>query len=132
MDRLRFDSVEHPALEGIRGTHLAPRQLMYQCGAVFVDMRFEPKPASNRVALMGQLVDTRQLEGGVAGISVSLLSRNNILFATTTNQFGEFHFLYQEADHLRLLIELVESCLLVRLPDAEPGTAWQKEIPDGY
>ena len=117
--RLTFDSIEHHALQGVRGFDQAARQLMYQCGEVFVDMRFEPKSASNWVTVTGQLVDSRLPEGGVAGITVSLLSRHNSLLSTTTNQLGEFRFFYQEVDRLRVLIELADSTLLVLLPDAE-------------
>jgi hypothetical protein len=118
-----FDSFESPALEGVRGLDTVPQQLMYQCGDFFIDVRLEPKPASNSMVLAGQVVDSRKPGSGLAGIPVSLFGKGHSLFETATNQLGEFHFSFQAEQRLRLLFDMEETALLVLLPDAEFGTA---------
>jgi hypothetical protein len=121
--RLTLDSFDRQALEGIRGFDIVSRQLMYQCGEVYVDMRLEPKAASNLMILAGQVVDSREAEGGLAGIPISLLSEGNIMFDVTTNQLGEFQFSFQPARQLELLIGIKDTALLVLVPDDECGAS---------
>jgi anti-sigma factor RsiW len=121
--RPTFDSFERPALAGVRGFDSGPQQLMYQCGSVFIDLRLESKPVTHSMALAGQVVDVGQPGGGLAGIPVSLLSREDNWLETTTNQLGEFHFSFPPAQHLRLLFGMKGTAWLVLLPDSEAGNA---------
>jgi len=121
--RPTFDSFERPAPAGVRGLDLGPQQLMYQCGNVFIDLRLEPKPATHSMALAGQVVDSGRPGGALAGIPVSLLSREDPWLETATNQLGEFHFSFPPAQHLRLLFGIRDTAWLVLLPDTEAGTA---------
>ena len=118
---LTFDSFEHHALAGIRGSDPVPRQLMYQCGSVFIDMRLEPKQTSDLMVIAGQVMDSRRPASGLAGIPVSLLRSGDTLFETTTNQLGEFHFSFRAAQRLRLLFGMKDAPLLLQLPEAELG-----------
>ena len=118
-----FDSLESLAVAGLRGSEPSPQQLMYQCGNVFIDLRLEPKPATHSVALAGQVLDAGQPGSGLAGIPVSLLSREDTWLETTTNQLGEFHFSFPPAQHLRLLFGMKGAAWLVLLPDATVGAA---------
>lgn len=121
LGRLTFDSFESQMAAGIRGFDEVPRQLMYQCGDVVIDMRLEPKAHSNLMALAGQVVDSRRPAGGVAGIPVSILSKEDTLSETTTNQFGEFHFSFQPVEHLKLLLGMERTGLFLLLPDSDVG-----------
>ena len=120
---ITFDSFDRQAPEGVRGFSAGPRQLMYQFGDFFIDMRLEPKPSSNMAVLTGQIVDSRQPTAGVAEVPVSLISGAGTLLETTTNQQGEFHFSFRSADHLMLLAEIKDSALLMLLPPGGGGEA---------
>ena len=121
--RLSFDSFDRPLPQGVRGFDEAPRQLMYQFGDVFIDMRCEPRSQLNEMALTGQVVDSRKPSGGVSGIPVSLVSQGDTLLETATNQLGEFHFHLHATGHLKLLVGLEEAAILLLLPDMEQGMA---------
>ncbi|MGH9642425.1 MAG: hypothetical protein ACRD3Q_08360 [Terriglobales bacterium] len=114
-----FDSFAGQALAGLRGSGLAPQQLMYKCGNVFIDLRLEPKPATRSIALAGQIVSSEKPAGGVEGIPVSLLAKKETWLETTTNQLGEFHFSFPPGQHLELLFGTKGASVLVVLPDAE-------------
>ena len=114
-----FDSFASQVLAGVRGSEPVPQQLMYRCGNVSIDLRLEPKPATRSMALAGQVLDSGHPGGGLAGIPVSLLSREDTWLETTTNQLGEFHFSFPAAHHLRLLFGMQGAAWLVLLPDTE-------------
>jgi hypothetical protein len=75
------------------------------------------------MALVGQVLEAGQSGGGLAGIPVALLSREDTWLETTTNQLGEFHFSFPPADHLRLLFDMKGAAWLVLLPDTAAGAA---------
>src|SRR4029077_2730123 len=54
---LMFDS-EHGATvtAGVGGRHASARRLLYKSGSVCIDMRMQPRPGSDSVVLMGQLL----------------------------------------------------------------------------
>lgn len=114
--RLTFDSFEQQLIAGIRGSDASPRQLMYQCGDVFIDMRVEPKP-SDQLVLAGQIVQSGQTAGGVAAAPVSVLSGDKTVCSTTTNELGEFHLSFQSPGYLQILFTLETSKFLVLLPN---------------
>ena len=119
--RLTFDSFARRAQAGFRGADPLARQLMYQFDDVFIDLRMEPRPATNQVGLVGQIADPRQTSGSVEGVIVSLLRGDETLLHTSTNQFGEFHFSFLPSDLLQLLVRLKETTIVVSLPDPESG-----------
>src|SRR3954463_6620507 len=55
---LLFDSFANPAAAGARITGAAARQLLYRIGSVFVDMEMDNEFGSQRVALVGQILDS--------------------------------------------------------------------------
>ncbi len=121
--RLMFDSFQRRAAEGIRGSDPLPRQLMYKCNEVFIDVRLEPAPLSNQMVLVGQIADPRQPARCVEGMAVSLLHDKDTLFQTLTNEFGEFRFSFRASERLQLLVGTNETSVVVPLPDAEAGAA---------
>jgi hypothetical protein len=118
-----FDSLESQVFAGVRSSGAAPQQLMYKCGNIFIDLRLEPKPATRTIALAGQVVDSGKPGGGLDGIPVSLLSKEEAWLETTTNHLGEFHFSFPQTRHLKLLVGMEGKAVLVVLPDAEAGQA---------
>jgi hypothetical protein len=121
--RLTFDSFASRMQLGIRGSSSLPRQLMYRCDDVFIDLRLEPKFPSRQVVLVGQIADSGQPARSVDGIAVSLLRGGDTLSQASTNQFGEFHFSLQESEEVRLVVGLKETAIVVSLPDTEWGEA---------
>jgi len=120
--RLTFDSLMRRAEMGVRGADRSPRQLMYQFEDVFIDLRLEPRLATDQVALVGQVADARQSATNVEGIPVSLLNGSETLSETSTNKFGEFRLSFLDSEHLQLFIGLKETALVLPLPDVDPGT----------
>jgi hypothetical protein len=120
--RLTFDSFMRRAEVGVRGSGPSPRQLMYQFDDVFIDLRLEPRLATNQVTLVGQVADSSQSAMNVDGIPVSLLNGSDTLSKTSTNKFGEFRLSYLDSEHLQLFIGLKETALVLPLPDVDPGT----------
>ncbi len=120
--RLTFDSFARRAEVGVRGSDPLPRQLMYQFDDVCIDLRLEPKPATNQVGLVGQVADSGEPAMSVDGKAVSLLRGSEMLAQTSTNQFGEFRFSFRDSEHLQLLVGLKETAVVVSLPDPDAGT----------
>jgi len=122
--QLAFDSFQQAGLAGIRGASSSvPRQLLYQCGTLCIDMRLEPKPGSNYVVLVGQLIDAKKPLKGFEDVQVSLLSHGDKLSETTTNKFGEFHFGFESVKHMQLFFGIDEKALVVPLPEGKSDAA---------
>jgi hypothetical protein len=121
---LAFDSFQQPGAAGLRGSVAAvPRQLLYKCGTLCIDMRLEPKPGSNYVVLVGQLIDAKKPLQGYDAVPVSLLSEGDKLSETRTNQFGEFHFGFESVKHMQLFFGMERSAVVVPLPEGQSEAA---------
>jgi hypothetical protein len=117
-----FDSFNRHVLAGLRGAATAPRQLMFKSGNLLIDIRLEPKLGSKTIGLTGQIVDSDEPSGGLAGISVCLLStRNakNTFSRVMSNQFGEFHFTFTADEYVKLLFAMKDGTFMVALPEPE-------------
>ena len=89
--RLLLDSFRKPLPAGARATGTSPRQLLYQVGKLFVDLRMEPQAGSNRLSVVGQVFDSAQPHTGMQDIPVFLANAEGHCARATTNRFGEFH-----------------------------------------
>lgn len=118
-----FDSCYLGALNGIRGSGTAPRQLMYNSYSVFIDLRVEQKPGSDWIALSGQVVDAQLTDEIREEIPVLLISKGDTELETTTNQFGEFNFSFKAIGHLGLLLGMKKFGLLLLLPEDLAGNS---------
>jgi hypothetical protein len=111
---LVFDSSQvKTATAGVRGGYAPGRQLLYKSGSVCIDMRMQPKPGSDSVVLMGQLLDSSRPAHGIGDIPVSLLCQGDTLSRKTTNQVGEFEFGFGAVRDVQLVFGIGESRLLV-------------------
>ena len=111
---LVFDSSQVTRVAaGVRGSHTSARQLLYKSGSVCVDMRMQPKPGSDSVVLMGQLLDSTSPAQGMGGVPVSLLCEGDTLSRKKTNQVGEFEFGFGALHTVHLVFGIGESRLLV-------------------
>ncbi|HSS97803.1 MAG TPA: hypothetical protein VLK33_12270 [Terriglobales bacterium] len=90
---LIFDSATQAgATEGTRGTAPIARQLLFQAGTLCIDMCVQPKPGSDAVVLIGQLLDSRHPDHGIKDIPVQLLCEGTAISNIKTNEVGEFEF----------------------------------------
>ncbi len=102
--QLVFDSFREPLPAGVRSAGPTARQLLYKAGDILIDMRMEPQAESERVSVVGQVLDSAQSGKGVHEIPVSLLSGRDKLAQTMTNRFGEFHLEYAAAKSVQLSV----------------------------
>lgn len=118
--RLLFDSDLQPASAGVRSTASVVRQLLYRSGSLCIDMRMQPKPGSQSMVLMGQLLDSAKPDHGMSNVPVSLLCKGDTLSQSRTNGVGEFDFGITAADHLQLVFGIADSRnIVVPVPDGE-------------
>lgn len=118
--RLLFDSALQPVTAGVRSTASVVRQLLYRSGSICIDMRMQPKPGSQLMVLIGQLLDSAKPDHGISGIPVSLLCKGDTLSQSRTNDVGEFDFGVTAADHLQLVFGMADTRnIVVPVPDGE-------------
>jgi hypothetical protein len=117
---LLFDSALQPmAAAGVRGSAAFP-QLLYKSGSVCIDMRVQPKPGSDSIILMGQLLDSSKPGHGIGGIPVSLLCEGDTVSRNQTNDLGEFDFGIDVLNHMQLVFGLEKSrTIVVPVPGGE-------------
>ncbi len=120
MARLVFDSALNPITVGVRGTASVVRQLLYRSGSLCIDMRMQPKPGSQSVVLLGQVLDSAKPDQGIGGIPVRLLCKGDTLSQSRTNDVGEFDFGVTPTDHLQLVFGVADTRnIVVPVPDGE-------------
>jgi hypothetical protein len=120
MATLIFDSAEQAVAAGIRGTAPCARQLLFRSGSVCVDMRIQPKPGTEGVVLVGQLMDSLHPSHGLGGVPVSLLCGGDTVLHKKTNDVGEFDFGFEDPRDLQLAFGLANrNVLFVAVPDAK-------------
>jgi hypothetical protein len=118
--RVLFDSALQPVTVGVRGTASVVRQMLYRSGTVCIDMRMQPKPGSESMVLMGQVLDSAKPDHGISGIPVRLLCKGDTLSQSRTNDVGEFDFGVTAADHLQLVFGVADTRnIVVPVPDGE-------------
>jgi anti-sigma factor RsiW len=116
---LQFDSDRQPLAAGMRSGQATARQLLYKSGSVCIDMRMEPKPGSETIVLIGQLLDSMHPGHGISGVAVSLLSKGNTLLRKETNAAGEFDFGLEPRSDMQLVFGIGNSrTIVVSVPDA--------------
>jgi hypothetical protein len=87
---LLFDSLCSPMAAGVRSTSATLRQLLYGIGGYRLDLRIEPQENSDKVTLLGQVLNSNDPEKPVGATSVVLKRGNKVVAETVTNRFGEF------------------------------------------
>ena len=87
---LLFDSLRSAATVGVRSTAVTLRQLLYGVGGYRIDLRVEPQENSDRVTLIGQVLNSAKPEQPVGATSLVLKKGKKVVAEAVTNQFGEF------------------------------------------
>lgn len=118
--RLLFDSSRNPIAAGVRSAATVARQLLYGVGAYRIDLRMEPQMDSDKVSLVGQILNSADPAKHAAAIPVVLLKGRKVLAESQTNGFGEFHLQCDLEGSLQLRLTLPHGSE-VRIPLVEPA-----------
>jgi hypothetical protein len=117
---LVFDSARQALAMGVRNTAPCARQLLFRSGSFCIDMRIQPRPGSDDVVLVGQLMDSLQPSRGISGVPVRLLRAGDTVSRKKTDDFGEFDFGFETPHDVQLAFGLKNHrTLLVAVPDAD-------------
>jgi hypothetical protein len=128
--KLLFDSAKAPLQAGVRSSAATERQLLYGVSKYRIDVRIDAQPNSDKVALVGQVLDSAMPGQSIGAVPVTLCRGNRVLAEATTSPFGEF---YLECDlgksfQLRIKLPKEELCL----PLAEPTIELTKGSSEAY
>jgi hypothetical protein len=101
---LVFDSFLQPLADGVRSAGLSDRRLLYESGDVMVDLWLESRRDSQRIKLMGQILDRTKPGPQLHNAPVVLQGKTEPIEVATTNELGEFQFSFDPKPDLRLEI----------------------------
>src|SRR5713226_6109107 len=116
---LLFDSFRTPLQAGVRSSEAGSRQLLFGSGDYRVDLRFEPQEDSDKVSLMGQVLNAADPARGFDSAPVILLLGRKVFATSRTNQMGEFRLECVLEPPIELRIKLPGNAQ-VTLPLVEP------------
>jgi hypothetical protein len=103
---LLFDSFRGPLLAGVRSSGSASQQLLYGLGDYRIDVRIEPQMDSEKVVLIGQVLNSADPDERLSAMPVSLLKGQKILAQSVTSKFGEFQIECELQGGIRLVVAL--------------------------
>jgi hypothetical protein len=103
---LLFDSFRAPMLAGVRSGASHSRQLLYGTATYRIDVRIEPQIDSDKVVLIGQVLNSADPNEKLAEVPVTLWKGRKILAASLTNHQGEFQLESEMDSSFRLMITL--------------------------
>ncbi len=114
------DSFRDPLPAGVRGLHDQSRRLLYAAGSITVDLLIEPKAGSNRLALVGQILDSAKPDRRFDDVPVTLRGRKGSVAQATAEEFGEFHLDFDFESSVSLEIRIAETnSITIPLPVLE-------------
>ncbi len=118
--RLISDSFLQPLPAGVRSSAPAARQFVYRAENLIVDLRLESQPGSDRISLIGQVLDSQHPDAGPGSVLVILLRDGETAAETASNEYGEFHLEFQPHDGLMLSLRAGEKgSIIIPLQDLE-------------
>lgn len=100
---LVFDSFRSPMLVGVRSGQQISRQVLYEAGPYWIDIRLDHERGSRRVWLTGQIA-TAEPAHRIDGLTVSLTVAGKLAAQAHTNSAGEFQLEYEPHRQLQLSI----------------------------
>ena len=101
---LLFDSFRAPLQAGVRSSTKDVRQLLYGSGDNRIDLRLEPQADSDKISLVGQLLNSADPARATGAVPVTLLKGRKVVAESATNRFGEFHFEVELEENLQLRV----------------------------
>ena len=130
---LVFDSFLRPSLAGARSSHPAVRRLLYESGSLVADLSLEGQRDSQRVTLVGQLLDAAKPEPHLSSVPVVLQGLAGLMGMAKTNEWGEFRFEFNFEPGVSLEIGARQNYWVsVGLPDSKSvtgGTTEESKAP---
>ena len=131
---LVFDSFLQPSLAGTRSSHPTVRRLLYESDGLVTDLSLEAQRDSQRITLVGQVLDAAKAEPHLSSVPVVLQSLAGLMGIAKTNEWGEFHFEFNFEPGVSLEIGARENYRVsVGLPDSKSGmggTTEESQIPE--
>jgi hypothetical protein len=116
---LVFDSFKVPLAAGVRSTGPIPRQLFYKAGRYAIRLRTDPVPDSDRLMIVGQVVDEENPDHTLSDLAVLIFTGKEIVDRTLTNRLGEFTFEGAPTKDLRLAVGIrTAGFLTVAMPES--------------
>ncbi len=103
--QLIFDSFRQPLPAGVRATDRPERRLIYERGALFIDVSFELRTDPPLIQLVGQIMDSANPDHRMGGIPVIVQAANGQIAWTMTNEFGEFQVEFHVEPNVIIEIE---------------------------
>ena len=125
---LLFDSFRGPLMAGVRSAGSASQQLLYGVGDYRIDVRIEPQMDSEKVVLIGQVLNSADPDERLSTAPVTLLKGRKILAESVTSEFGEFQIECELQGSLRLVV-LLHGRAEVSLPLVEPVFSLGEKTP---
>jgi len=105
---LVFDSFRQPLPAGVRAAGPSPRQVLYKAGRYLIMLRVEPTAGSDRLSVVGQILDDGNPKKAVENVAVLVLNGEETVERTLTNRLGEFQMEPNPAASLRISIGVPE------------------------
>jgi hypothetical protein len=127
--KLLFDSFQSPTLAGVRSTGTEARQLLFGSGEYRVDLRIEPQMDSEKVTLVGQVLNSANPDKTVDSAPVALVRGGKVLAKSLTNHLGEFQLEYDLESRFELRITLPGNAQMT-LPLVEPAAGGTSGLPE--
>jgi hypothetical protein len=122
--RLIFDSFLQPARVGVRSSQSAVHRVLYESEGLMADLSLEPHTGSQRVTLVGQVLDRSRPDPQLGSVPVVLHGQTGLLGVAKTNEFGEFHFEFDAEQGVTLEIGVRGNhWVLLDVPDAKETIA---------
>ena len=125
---LLFDSFRGPQLAGVRSAGSASQQLLYGSGDYRIDVRIEPQMDSEKVVLIGQVLNSADPDERLSAMPITLLKGRKILAESITSEFGEFQIESELQGGIRLVVTLSDR-QEVSLQLIEPSFTSTDETP---
>jgi hypothetical protein len=126
---LLFDSFRSPAFAGVRSSGSVARQLLYGANSYRIDIRIEPQTDSEKVLLVGQILNSADPNERISRVQVALMKGRRVLSQSVTTLFGEFQMECALDGGFRLRVTLPGG-REVSLPLIEPTFNQGEQIPE--
>ena len=106
--RLLYDSLRMHGPIGVRSSLVSGRRCINEPNNTTIDLQLDTQPGSDRISLMGQVLDGTKPLVSYENMAVILNARNRTLARTTTNRQGEFMMQFEFAENVSLEIRVGE------------------------
>jgi hypothetical protein len=125
---LLFDSAVSPLTVGVRSAAATSRQLLYGAGNYRIDVRIEVQADSQKIAVVGQVLNSADPDEIVGAVPVTLARGRKVLAEAVTSPFGEFDVECDRKGPFELRVMLPSEVLT--LPLIGPTSGALDDVPE--